>query len=91
MPSVEGKAHAFEWSRGPASEISQNSILTGSSELMIEYASRAFRRCATRPSGLGESHWWSVVVQAFELAERLRDGLVQDRGQRTFRSVQALN
>jgi hypothetical protein len=36
-----------------ACEAGQNSILTGSSELMSECASRAFARCAGRPIGLG--------------------------------------
>ena len=54
-PAGGGKEHAIEAPRVPAREATQNSILTGSSELMIKCGSRAFDRCATRPSGLGES------------------------------------
>ena len=91
MPPEGGKEHALERSRGVACDTRQNSILTGLSEPVIEYASRAFDRCATRPSGLGKCHWWSVLVQAFELAELLRNGLVHEERQRTYGGVQALN
>ena len=47
--AIGGKGHHFEALRAAGCETPQDSILAGSSELMIEYASRAFLRFAARP------------------------------------------
>ena len=85
IPLIRGKEHAIEPPRVTGARPAQNSILTGSSELIIEYASKAFRRCAGRPIGLGNPTGERRQFKHSNLLSTFIMGLFTTKGKRTVR------
>ena len=90
-PCSGGKEHAIEPPRVTGARPAQNSILTGSSELIIEYASKAFRRCAGRPIGLGNPTGERRQFKHSNLLSTFIMGLFTTKGKRTVRVVCGLD